>query len=55
MPAEEDAQSEVLEWERRERREQEEERKAETEELAVEEGQPPFLPSPSFMASTEEG
>jgi len=56
VPAEEDAGSEVSEWERRE---QEEERRVEAEALgAVEElgtGQRPlFLPTPSFMASVGE-
>jgi len=55
-PAEEDAESEVSEWERRERRE---ERRAEAEELGVAgelaagEGLL-FLPKPSFMASMGE-
>jgi len=47
-PAEEDAGSEVLEWERRER---EEERRAEAEELGTGDELPLFLPTPSFVAS----
>ena len=60
VPTEEDAGSEVSEWERRERREREEERRAEAEELgaAGELGAGDelalFLPTPSFMASAEE-
>ena len=56
VPAEEDAGSEVSEWERRE---QKEEKRAEAEEvgvageLAAGEG-PPLLPKPSFMASVGE-
>ena len=47
MPAEEDAGSEASEWELRERREREEERRAEDEELGVEgEEQPLFSPRP---------
>jgi hypothetical protein len=53
-PAEEDAQSEASEWELRERREREEERRAEAEELGAEVGEPLFLPTPAFMASVEE-
>jgi ribonuclease HI len=53
-PAEEDAQSEVSEWELRERRERGEERRAEAEELGSEVEQPLFFPTPSFMASMEE-
>jgi hypothetical protein len=53
--AEEDAQSEASEWELRERRESEEERRVEAEELGAGGGeQPLFLPTPSFMASAEE-
>jgi hypothetical protein len=52
---EEDAQSEASEWELQERREREEERRVEAEELgAGGEEQPLFLPTPSFMASAEE-
>jgi hypothetical protein len=51
---EEDVQSEASEWELRERREREEERRVEAEELgAGGEEQPLFLPTPSFMASAE--
>jgi hypothetical protein len=53
-PAEEDAQSEVSEWELRERREREEERRAEVEGLGAEVEEPLFLPTPAFMASAEE-
>jgi hypothetical protein len=53
-PAEEDAQSEVSEWGLRERREREEERRAEAEELGAEVEEPLFLPTPAFMASAEE-
>jgi len=55
---EDDAGSEVSEWELQERREREEERRA--EELGAEEGlragkgTPLFLPTPPFMASAEE-
>jgi hypothetical protein len=53
--AEEDAQSEASEWERRERREKEEERRVEAEELSAEvEELPLFLPTPAFMATAEE-
>ena len=57
VPAEEDAGSEVSGWERRER---EEERRAETEELGAagelgaKKKLPLFLPTPSFMASADE-
>ena len=57
---EEDAGSEALEWELRERRELEEERNVEVEELCAvgelgtAEKQSLFLPTPSFMASAEE-
>jgi len=52
VPAEDDAGSEASEWELRERREREEERRSEVEELDVEnEEQPPFLPMPLFVAS----
>jgi len=52
--ADEDAQSEVSEWELRERREREEERGAEAERLGAEVEEPLFLPTPAFMASAEE-
>jgi len=55
VPAEGDAGSEVPEWELRWRREREEERRAEAEEVnGVGEEQPLFLPTPSFMATAEE-
>jgi hypothetical protein len=48
-------QIEASEWELRERREREEERRQEAEELgAGGEEQPLFLPTPAFMASAEE-
>jgi len=47
-------QSEASEWELRERREQEEERRAEAEGLDAEVEEPLFLPTPAFMASAEE-
>jgi len=53
-PAEEDAQNEVPEWELRERREREEERRAEAERLGTGVEEPMFLPTPAFMASAEE-
>jgi hypothetical protein len=53
-PAEEDGQSEVSEWELRERREREEERRMEAEELGAEVEEPLFLPTPAFMASAKE-
>jgi hypothetical protein len=53
-PAEEDAQIEALEWELRERREREEERRAEAEELGAEDEEPLLLPSPAFVASVGE-
>jgi hypothetical protein len=53
-PAEEDAQSKASEWELRERREREEERRAEDEELGAEVEEPLFLPTTAFMASAEE-
>jgi hypothetical protein len=53
-PAEEDTQSEVSEWELRERREREEESRAEDEELGAAVEEPLFLPTPAFMASAEE-
>jgi hypothetical protein len=52
--AEEDTQSEVSEWELRERREREEERRTEAEGLGAEVEEPLFLPTPAFMASAEE-
>jgi len=52
VPAEEDAGSEASEWKRRER---EEERRVEAEELGRGRGELPlFLPTPSFMASADE-
>jgi len=58
MLAEEDAGSEVSEWELRERREREAETEAEAEELGAEVGAgeelPLLLPTPAFMASAEE-
>jgi hypothetical protein len=59
VPAEENAGSEVSEWELRERQDQEEERRAEAEGLgaAGELGageEPLFLPTPSFMASGDD-
>ena len=60
VPAEEDAGSEVSEWELRERREREEERGAEAEELGAVvvsgagEKLPLFLPTPSFIVSADE-
>ena len=55
MPAvkEEDAGSEVSEWELRERQEREEERRAEAEVLGAGE-EPLFLPTQPFMASAGE-
>ena len=53
-PVEEDAQSEALEWELRERREREEEKGAEAERLGAEVEEPLFLPTPAFMAFAEE-
>ena len=52
VPAEEDAGSEASEWELRGLREREEERRPRS--CAEGEEQPPFLPTPSFMASAEE-
>jgi len=59
VPAEEDAGSEVSEWERREHRQREEEwRPGEGAgcqgELGAREELPLFLPTPSFMASADE-
>jgi hypothetical protein len=51
-PAEEDVQSEASGWELRERKEREEKRRAEAEELGAEE--PLFIPTPAFRASAEE-
>jgi hypothetical protein len=42
------------EWDLRERREREEERRAEVERLGAEVEEPLFLPTPAFMASFEE-
>jgi hypothetical protein len=53
-PPAEDAQSEASEWGLRERREREEERKVEAEELGAEVEEPLFLPTPAFMVSAEE-
>jgi len=44
----------VSEWELGERREREDERRAEAEELRGYEQKPLFLPTPSFMASTDD-
>jgi hypothetical protein len=55
VPVEEEMQSEVSEWELRERREREEERRREAGELGVRnEEQLLFLPTLSFMGSAEE-
>jgi len=56
VPPEEegDAGSEVSEWELRERREGEEERRVEAEVLGAGEEPPLFLPTPPFMTSAEE-
>jgi hypothetical protein len=53
-PVENDAESEASEWELRERREREEERRAEADELGAEVEELLFLPTPAFMASAEE-
>jgi hypothetical protein len=53
-PAKEEAQSETSQWELRERREREEEKRAEGEQLGTEVEEPLFLPTPSFMASVKE-
>lgn len=53
MPAKEYAGSEASEWDLRERREREEERRAAEEVGAEGEEQPLFLSTPSFMASAE--
>jgi len=61
VPAEEGAGSEVSEWELQECRVREEERRADAEglgaaeELGTREELPLFLPTPSFMASADEG
>jgi hypothetical protein len=44
----------VSEWELRERREREGERRAEDEELGAGVEEPLFLPTPAFMAYAEE-
>ena len=54
MPAEDDAGSEASEWELRDRREREEGRGAEAEELGAGEEPPLFLRTPPFMASAGE-
>jgi hypothetical protein len=51
--SEEGAQSEASEWQLRERREREEERRHEAEELGAGGEEPLFLPTPSFMVSVE--
>jgi hypothetical protein len=51
---EEDGQSETSEWELRERREREEERRADAEWLGAEVEERLFLPTPRFMAFAEE-
>jgi hypothetical protein len=53
-PPAEDAESEMSEWEFRERRGREEERRVEAEELGAGVEEPLFLPTPAFMASAEE-
>ena len=53
-PVEEDAQSEASEWEVRERREQEDEREAETERLGAVVEESLFLPTSAFLSSAEE-
>jgi hypothetical protein len=52
-PAEEDGETDASEWELRDRREREEGRRVEAEELGGEVEEPLFLPTPVFMASTE--
>jgi hypothetical protein len=47
-------QSEASEWELRERREREEERRVGAEGLGAEVEEPLFFPTPAFMASAEE-
>jgi len=54
VPAEEDAGSEASKWELRGRREREEERRVEAEELGAGVELSLFLPTPSFMASADE-
>jgi len=54
VPAEEDTGGGVSEWERRERRERGEARRAEAEELGAGGKLLLFLPTPSFMASADE-
>ena len=54
VTAEEDAESEVSEWELREWREREGEREAEVQRLGAEVEEPLFLPTPAFMASGKE-
>jgi len=54
VAAEEDAESEVSEWELWERREREGEREAEVQRLGAEVEEPLFLPTPAFMASGKE-
>jgi hypothetical protein len=53
-PVEDYAESEASEWELRERREREEERGVEAEELGAEVEEPFVLPTPAFMASAAE-
>jgi hypothetical protein len=54
-PAEEDVRREASEWELRETREREEERRAEpAKELGAKVEEPLFLPMSAFMASAEE-
>jgi hypothetical protein len=53
-PPKEDAQSEALEWELWERRESEEERRAQAEEPGAEVEELLLLPTPALMASAEE-
>jgi hypothetical protein len=52
-PAEEDAQSEVSEWEHREWREREDEKIEVPEVLGAEVQEPLLFPTPAFMASAE--
>jgi hypothetical protein len=51
---ENDTESSASEWELHEWREREEERRAETEKLGTDAGEPLLLPTPAFMASAEE-
>jgi hypothetical protein len=53
-PVENDAESEASAWELRKRREREEERRVEAEELGAGVEEPLFLPTPAFMASADE-